>query len=168
MFAEDTASPVLLNPHFATGASKWHVDPIANIGMYFDDATHAADWFYWIFGRPVSVMAEIDNIVTDTAPDDNGVSIFRFETGIMGILFNGSTTAAGVNTTEIYGDGGTIIQDYGDAPLHLCAAIRRTPSHSNTSAAVTPAGPSSKWTSPEDRASASPPYPVHLSTISAA
>ena len=84
--------------------------------MYFDDATHAADWFYWIFGRPVSVMAEIDNIVTDTAPDDNGVSIFRFETGIMGILFNGSTTTAGVNTTEIYGDEGTIVQDYGDAP----------------------------------------------------
>ena len=108
--------PVLLNPHFATGASRWHVDPIANIGMYFDDATHAADWFYWVFGRPVSVMAEIDNIVTDTAPDDNGVSIFRFATGMMGILFNGSTTAAGVNTTEIYGDEGTIVQDYGDAP----------------------------------------------------
>ena len=108
--------PVLLNPHFVTGASRWHLDPIANIGMYFDDATHAADWFYWIFGHPVSVMAEIDNIVTDAAPDDNGVSIFRFETGIMGILFNGSTTAAGVNTTEIYGDEGTIIQDYGDAP----------------------------------------------------
>jgi predicted dehydrogenase len=108
--------PVLLNPNFVNGPSKWHVDPVANIGMYFDDATHPADWFYWIFGRPVSVMAEIDSIVTDIAPDDNGVSIFRFPDGMMGTLFNGSTTVAGVNTTEIYGDEGTIIQDYGDAP----------------------------------------------------
>lgn len=108
--------PVLLNPRFATSASKWHLDPVANIGMYFDDAIHAADWFYWIFGRPVSVMAEIDSVVTNFAPDDNGVAIFRFETGMMGILFNGSTTVAGVNTTEIYGDEGSIIQDYGDAP----------------------------------------------------
>ena len=34
----------------------------------------------------------------------------------MGSLFNGSTTVAGINTTEIYGDEGTIIQDYGDSP----------------------------------------------------
>ena len=108
--------PVLLNPRFVTSASKWHLDPVANIGMYFDDAIHAADWFYWIFGRPVSVMAEIDRIVTPGAPDDNGVAIFRFESGMMGILFNGSTTVAGVNTTEIYGNEGSIIQDYGDAP----------------------------------------------------
>ena len=108
--------PVLLNPNFVNGPSKWHIDPVANIGMFFDDATHAADWFYWIFGKPISVTAEIDNIVTDVAPDDNGVAIYRFENGIMGILFNGSTTVAGVNTTEIYGDEGTLVQDYGDAP----------------------------------------------------
>ena len=59
---------------------------------------------------------EIDNIVTDVAPDDNGAAIYRFESGMLGTLFNGSTTVAGVNTTEIYGDRGTIIQDYGDAP----------------------------------------------------
>jgi predicted dehydrogenase len=29
---------------------------------------------------------------------------------------NSSTTLAGINTTEIYGDEGVIIQDYGDAP----------------------------------------------------
>ncbi|MEM7029645.1 MAG: Gfo/Idh/MocA family oxidoreductase [Chloroflexota bacterium] len=108
--------PVLLNENFVNGPSKWHMDPIANIGMFFDDATHAADWFYWIFGMPTSVMAEIDNVVTDVAPDDNGVAVYRFQNGIMGILFNGSTTVAGVNITEIYGDKGTLIQDYGDSP----------------------------------------------------
>ena len=108
--------PVLLNPSFFEGLSKWHVDAEANVGMFFDDASHAADWFLWTFGMPISVIAEIDNIVTNVAPDDNGVAIYRFESGMMGILFSGSTTVAGVNTTEIYGDKGTIIQDYGDSP----------------------------------------------------
>jgi predicted dehydrogenase len=108
--------PVLLNPSFFEGLSKWHVDAEANVGMFFDDATHAADWFLWTFGMPVSVTAEIDNVVTDIASDDNGVAIYRFESGMIGILFNSSTTIAGVNTTEMYGDKGTLIQDYGDAP----------------------------------------------------
>ncbi len=107
---------VLLNPNFVNGPSRWHMDPIANVGMFFDDAVHAADWFYWLLGDPDSVTAEIDQVVTDVAPDDNGVAIYRFQRGEIGILFNSSTTVAGVNTTEIYGDQGTIIQDYGDAP----------------------------------------------------
>lgn len=107
---------VLLNPAFATGGSAWHVDPVANVGMFFDDATHAADWFYWMLGKPVSVMAEIDNIVTDVAPDDNGLAIYRFAGGVMGMLLNSSTTVAAISTTEIYGDEGSILQDYGDAP----------------------------------------------------
>lgn len=108
--------PVLLSPSFFNGPTKWHVDPVANVGMFFDDATHAADWFYWTFGKPISVIAEIDNVVTRVAPDDNGVAIYRFPNGIMGILLNSSTTVAGVNTTEIYGDEGTLVQDFGDSP----------------------------------------------------
>ena len=107
---------VLNNEGFFTGPTRWHVDPVANVGMFFDDAIHAADWFYWTFGPAKRVMAEIDNVVTKIAPDDNGIALFRFESGAIGTLFNGSTTVAGVNTTEIYGSEGTIIQDYGDAP----------------------------------------------------
>ncbi|MDA0748309.1 MAG: Gfo/Idh/MocA family oxidoreductase [bacterium] len=107
---------VLLNPAFVNGPSRWHLDPVANVGMFFDDATHAADWFYWLLGDPTSVSAEIDAIVTDAAPDDNGVALYRFPNGVIGTLFNSSTTVAGVNTTEIYGDEGTLIQDFGDAP----------------------------------------------------
>ena len=112
---------VLLNPSWAT-RDNWHLDPLQNMGMFMDDASHATDWLHWMFGRPLSVMAEIDNIVTDVAPDDNGVAIFRFEGGIMGILLNSSTQLAAQSTTEIYGNHGTIIQDYGDAPSsHLPA-----------------------------------------------
>lgn len=107
--------PVLLNPDFAY-PGNWHIDPVQNMGMFMDDASHAADWFYWMLGRPVSVMAEIDNIVTDVAPDDNGVALYRFGKGEMGILLNSSTTLAAEATTEIYGDAGVIIHNYGDSP----------------------------------------------------
>jgi predicted dehydrogenase len=108
--------PVLLDPGFVNGPSRWHMDPVANVGMFFDDAAHATDWFYWMLGQPRSVMAQIGNIVTDVAPDDNGVAIFRFEKGIIGILDNSSTTIAAISTTEVYGTEGTIVQDHGDLP----------------------------------------------------
>lgn len=110
------AIPVLLNPGFVTGKTCWHFDPKANIGMFFDDASHPADWLYSLFGMPVSVVAEIDKVVTKVAPDDNGVAIYRFAQGQIVVLLNSSTTLAAVNTTEIYGDEGTLVQDYGDAP----------------------------------------------------
>ncbi len=107
---------VLLNEHFVQSPARWHFDPEANIGMFFDDASHPADWFYWLLGEPVSVIAEIDRIVTPVDTDDTGMAVYRFRRGEMGFLFNASTTVAGVNTAEVYGDEGTIIQDFDDAP----------------------------------------------------
>jgi predicted dehydrogenase len=104
----------LLNPGFAQ-RGNWHIDPAQNMGMFMDDASHAADWFLWMLGRPTSVVAEIDNVVTTAAPDDNGVAVFRFGKGEIGVLLNSSTTLAAENATEIYGDAGTIVQNYGDA-----------------------------------------------------
>lgn len=108
----------LLNPDFAR-PGNWHIDPVQNMGMFMDDASHAADWFYWMLGRPTSVIAEIDNVVTEIAPDDNGVAVFRFAKKEMGILLNSSTMLAAEATTEIYGDKGVIIQNYGDLPSSL-------------------------------------------------
>lgn len=95
---------------------NWHIDAEQNMGMFMDDASHAADFFLWLLGKPVSVMAEIDNVVTNMAPDNNGVALFRFAHKEMGILVNSSTMLAAESTTEIYGDGGVIIHNYGDAP----------------------------------------------------
>src|SRR5207244_7718135 len=47
-------------------------------------------------------------------PDDIGVAIYRFRGGTMAALENSSVTLAGENTTEIYGDRGVLIQNYGD------------------------------------------------------
>lgn len=105
----------LFNPDLPKSASAWHIDPVKNVGMFFDDAVHATDFFYWLMGKPVSVMAEIDNVLTDVAPDDTGIAIYRWPNKAMGVLFNASVTLAGENSCEIYGDEGVIIQNYGDA-----------------------------------------------------
>jgi predicted dehydrogenase len=104
----------LFNPTIATSASAWHIDPVANVGMFFDDAVHAADFFYWLMGRPVSVTAEIDNVLTNVAPDDTGIAVYRWADRAMGALFNSSVTLAGENTAEVYGDEGVILQNYDD------------------------------------------------------
>ncbi len=109
--------PVLFNKGFTEGASKWHISKEANRGMFFDDAIHPIDWMIWTLGRkPVSVFAEIDNVLTNVAPDDTGIAVFRFEDGLMAEIVNSSVTWAGENTTEIYGDKGVIIQNHGDSP----------------------------------------------------
>lgn len=107
---------VLFNEAFVTGPSKWHIDPVKNMGMFMDDASHATDFIYWMLGKPTSVIAEIDNVLTDVAPDDTGIAIYRFPSGAMSILINTSVTLAGENTTEIYGDKGVVLQNYGDGP----------------------------------------------------
>lgn len=109
------AIPMLLNKQWAT-PGNWHIDPVQNMGMFMDDASHAADFLLWTMGMPVSVTAEIDNIVTDVAPDDNGVAMLRFSGGAIGLLVNSSTMLAAESTTEIYGDAGTIVHYFGDSP----------------------------------------------------
>ncbi len=105
---------LLFNEAFLTGPSRWHIDPVANMGMFMDDAVHAADLLYWFLGEPVSVMAEIDNVLTTCAPDDTGMAIYRFQNGAFGLLYNASVTLAAEITTEIYGDQGAIHHYYGD------------------------------------------------------
>jgi predicted dehydrogenase len=106
----------LFNPPASGSANAWHIDATANVGMFFDDAVHAADFLYWLLGKPVSVMAEIDNVLTNVAPDDTGLAIYRWADGVMGSLCNASVTLAAENTCEIYGDQGVIIQNFDDQP----------------------------------------------------
>jgi predicted dehydrogenase len=105
---------LLFNEAFVTGPSRWHIDPVANKGMFMDDAVHAADFLYWFLGEPVSVMAEIDNVLTTCAPDDTGMAIYRFPDGAFGLLYNASVTLGAEITTEIYGDRATVQHYYGD------------------------------------------------------
>ncbi len=107
---------VLFSKEFCEGPSHWHITREFNRGMWADDAAHPCDWLFWMFGKPKSVIAEVDNVLTDVAPDDCGFAIFRYENGMMAEIHNASVTYAGENTTEIYGDKGVILQNYGDGP----------------------------------------------------
>jgi predicted dehydrogenase len=105
---------MLFSESFLTGPTRWHIDPVANKGMFMDDASHAADFLYWVLGEPVSVMAEIDNVLTTAAPDDTGMAIYRFRDGAFGLLYNASVTLAAEITTEVYGDQGALHHYWGD------------------------------------------------------
>jgi predicted dehydrogenase len=106
---------VMWSESFMKGKTAWHVDREKNYGMFFDDAIHAIDFVRWVMGDAVSVMAEITNhIFPAEIPEDSGVAIYRMASGATVDLTNNSITHAGENTTEIYGDQGTIIQNHGD------------------------------------------------------
>ena len=107
---------LLFNEAFATGESRWHLSAEQNMGMFMDDASHATDWLYWMLGAPVSVMADIDNVLSSNAPDDTGLALYRFAGGEFGYVLNSSVVWAAENTAEIYGDRGVLLQNYGDGP----------------------------------------------------
>jgi predicted dehydrogenase len=104
--------------------SSWHVQPELNRGMFMDDAAHPVDWLHWMFGRPASVTAEIQTTLNPKVPDDNGAAIFRYDDGMLAILECSFTCAAADDTTNIYGEKGTVLQRWGDGPSctpHLAA-----------------------------------------------
>lgn len=106
-----------LSTHLWKGfAESWHVQPELNRGMWADDAAHAVDFLLWLLGEPVSVVAEVDTLVSPKIPDDHGIAIFRYANGVFAEVMSSFTCVAGENTTEIVGEKGVIIQNFGDAP----------------------------------------------------
>jgi predicted dehydrogenase len=96
--------------------NSWHVKPELNRGMWADDASHAVDFLLWLRGRPVSVMAEIATLRDPRVPDDHGIAVFRYADGTFAEVASSFVCLAGENTTEIVGEEGVIIQNYGDGP----------------------------------------------------
>ncbi len=95
--------------------NTWHVKPELNRGMWADDASHAIDFIYWMLGQPMTVTAEVDTLRSPQVPDDNGIAVFRYADGTMAEVVCSFVCVAGQNTTEIVGEEGVAIQDYGDA-----------------------------------------------------
>jgi predicted dehydrogenase len=106
-----------LSTHTWTGfEDTWHVKPHLNRGMWADDASHAIDFILWLLGKPQSVVAEIDTLRSPKVPDDHGIAIFRYADGTFAEVMCSFTCLAGENTTEIVGEEGVIIQNFGDGP----------------------------------------------------
>lgn len=105
--------PVCLNPAFA---DSWHMSPAENRDIWADDAAHPIDFLYWIFGMPATVTAEIESLHDPRMPMDNGVAIYRYPGGPLAEVSCSFTNHACENTTEIIGEKGSIVQNYGDVP----------------------------------------------------
>ena len=104
--------PALFDAAFVAGPLRWHADPAQNRGMFFDDAVHATDFLRWVFGEPVSVVAELGAQLS--AQEDTGLAVYRFKSGVLAELANSATTLVGENTCEVYGDRGVLIQNHDD------------------------------------------------------
>lgn len=104
---------ILMSPGFKT---SWHVNPELNRDIWADDAPHAIDFLYWLFGMPVSVTAELTTQYDPDMPNDTCLAIFRYASGMMAVVSSSFVCVAGENTTEIVGEKGVLIQNYGDAP----------------------------------------------------
>jgi predicted dehydrogenase len=93
----------------------WFAQPQwAGAGAFLDEGIHAVDWMRWIFGEPVSVMAQIDTVGTRFAVDDVGVAIYRFKDRSAMVLNASWLDQAATVTTEVFGSLGALAQSYND------------------------------------------------------
>jgi predicted dehydrogenase len=95
---------------------SWHNSPEMNRDIFADDAAHAVDFIYWMLGMPVSVTAELGTLNDPRVPNDHAIAVYRFADGTFAEAFCSFACLAGENTTEIVGERGVVIQNYGDSP----------------------------------------------------
>jgi predicted dehydrogenase len=94
-------------------ANMWHFNPALNRDIWADDSAHPIDFLYWLLGRPESVIADIS---THLVTNDNGVALFRYANGLLAEVACSFTCLAAENSTEVIGEKGSIVQNYGDVP----------------------------------------------------
>lgn len=105
--------PFCLNPD---ARDSWHTNARWNRDIWADDASHPIDFIYWLFGLPESVTAELATLHDPATPVDNGIAIFRYPGGPLAEVCCSFTQRAGENTTEIVGELGSLVQNFGDSP----------------------------------------------------
>lgn len=94
----------------------WHVKPELNRDIWADDSSHAIDFIYWLLGKPETVTAEITTFFEPRIPNNNGMAIFHYANGPLAEVTCSFTCVATENTTEVFAEKGSIIQNYGDVP----------------------------------------------------
>jgi predicted dehydrogenase len=91
---------------------EWMSDPVkGGGGAFMDEGAHVALWFLWMFGAPRSVMGVVTASVSEQRPgvEDNGVFLYRYADGMIGIHQSSWTELASTSTIELQGDKGAIV-----------------------------------------------------------
>lgn len=96
--------------------TMWHFDPALNRDIWADDSAHPIDMIHWLLGVPESVMAELSSNYIPEVPNANGVAVFRYADGLIAEVSCSFSCLAAENTTEVIGERGSIVQNYGDVP----------------------------------------------------
>ncbi|MHC5058664.1 MAG: Gfo/Idh/MocA family protein [Planctomycetota bacterium] len=110
----------LATQNFPNFENSWHVKAELNRDIWADDAAHPIDFVYWLLGEPGSVTAELSTLLNPKVPNDNGVAVFRYEDGLLAEVCCSFVCLAHEPTTEIVGEKGVLIQNYGDGPSSNC------------------------------------------------
>ena len=98
----------LLNPKVL----EWMSDPVlGGGGAFMDEGAHVALWYLWMFGAPESVTGVIATSASEqkSGVEDNGVLLYRYENGLIGVHQSSWTELASTSTIELFGDQGTIV-----------------------------------------------------------
>lgn len=109
-----------MGPFPGWAKSDWFYDPaLAGGGALLDMGIHAIDICQWLLGPITSVAAQMGTLRKTIAVDDNAVMALEFAGRALGYIEVGWTSRPGFLGVEIYGDEGTIINDYAKG-LQLC------------------------------------------------
>ncbi len=105
--------PFLFDPK---APESWHTQAAWNRDLWADDSSHPIDFVYWLFGMPESATAELATLYRPETPMDNGIVIYRYGAGPLVEVSCSFVNHAGENVTEIVGEKGSLVQNYGDVP----------------------------------------------------
>lgn len=91
---------------------EWMSDPVlGGGGAFMDEGAHVALWFLWMFGAPESVTGVVSSSITaqQTGIEDNGVLLYRYADGMIGVHQSSWTELASTSTIELSGERGVIV-----------------------------------------------------------
>lgn len=135
--------PFMIRVRFAHGGpfpgwakSDWFYDPaLAGGGALLDMGIHAIDLCQWFLGSITGVSAMMGTLRKPIQLDDNAVLALQIGARTLGYIEVGWTSGPGFVGYEIYGDSGSIINNYMDG-LRVCTG-KLSPDHN--------APPEFKW-----------------------
>lgn len=91
---------------------EWMSDPVkGGGGAFMDEGAHVALWYLWMFGAPQSVIGVVTASVSKQRPgvEDNGVLLYRYADGMIGVHQSSWTELASTSTIELLGDKGSVV-----------------------------------------------------------